>query len=155
MIGFGKTQKLVVSAVHKNRLASGKLSNRELVTLGEAISAGGYVIPPLIIMKSSKGWHMEDWYKNTSLPEDALVATSETAYINDEIALDWISHYYIHSKRYQRGRYRLLLLDGHASHKTYEFLSFCLEKDIIPFFLVPHTTHICQPGGVPGACTEK
>ena len=36
-------------------------------------------------------------------------------------------------------------MDNHASHTTIEFLDFCKENLIIPWYFVPHTTHICQP----------
>jgi hypothetical protein len=39
----------------------------------------------------------------------------------------------------------LLLLDGHESHKTYEFLDFCVQHKILVYFLRPHTSHITQP----------
>jgi hypothetical protein len=74
-----------------------------------------------------------------------LVSTSSTAYVNDEIALGWIKHFDKYSIRCQTGEYRILLFDGHVSHKTHEFLSYCVDHKIIPFFLRPHTSHICQP----------
>jgi hypothetical protein len=44
-----------------------------------------------------------------------------------------------------KGEPRLLLMDGHGSHLTYDFLKFCEKLHIIPFCFVPHTTHIAQP----------
>jgi hypothetical protein len=38
----------------------------------------------------------------------------------------------------------LLLLDGHDSHKSYEFLKFCCTHSIVVLWLLPHTTHILQ-----------
>jgi len=86
---------------------------------------------------------MEDWYRKTSISDDLLVSTSSTAYMNDEIALHWVKHFDKYSTRCQTGEYRILLFDGHEAHKTHEFLSYCVK--IIPFFLRPHTSHICQP----------
>ena len=40
---------------------------------------------------------------------------------------------------------RLLLLDNHSSHLTYEFIKFADEHGIILFTLPPHTTHFLQP----------
>ena len=40
---------------------------------------------------------------------------------------------------------RLLILDGHDSHVTWEFLDYCLQNDIIPLCLPAHSTHILQP----------
>ena len=41
--------------------------------------------------------------------------------------------------------YRLLLLDGHASHYNYPFLKFCIDNRIIPFCMPSHSTHDLQP----------
>jgi len=40
---------------------------------------------------------------------------------------------------------RLLIMDGHSSHVSWEFLDYCLTHDIIPFCLPPHSTHLLQP----------
>ena len=37
------------------------------------------------------------------------------------------------------------ILDGHASHFSWEFLSFCLEHNMLVLCLPPHSTHILQP----------
>jgi hypothetical protein len=44
-----------------------------------------------------------------------------------------------------RGTTRLLLLDGHGSHTTLNFIEYCDSHDIIPFLLPPHSTHLLQP----------
>ena len=36
-------------------------------------------------------------------------------------------------------------MDGHSSHVSWQFLDYCLRKDIIPFCLPPHSTHLLQP----------
>jgi hypothetical protein len=36
-------------------------------------------------------------------------------------------------------------MDSHSSHTSYEFLEYCLENRIIPFFLPAHSTHHLQP----------
>ena len=41
--------------------------------------------------------------------------------------------------------YRLLILDGHNSHCTYQFCSFAEKNKIIILCLPSHTTHILQP----------
>ena len=42
-------------------------------------------------------------------------------------------------------RYRLLVLDGHNSHCTYEFCKFAADHKIIVACLPAHTTHALQP----------
>jgi hypothetical protein len=43
------------------------------------------------------------------------------------------------------GDYRLLILDGHNSHCTYQFIKFSAEHHIIIICLPSHTTHALQP----------
>lgn len=40
---------------------------------------------------------------------------------------------------------RLLIIDGHGSHETTEFLWRCLEHNIYVLFLPAHTSHVLQP----------
>ena len=61
------------------------------------------------------------------------------------IAYQWIQHFHHATKNQTKGTHRLLLCDGYGSHLTYEFVRFCEDKKIIPFFLLPHTSHILQP----------
>jgi hypothetical protein len=74
------------------------------------------MIPPIVVLKSKSDIHMEDWYRSTSIPDNTLVGTSETAYIKDELALNWIEHFNRFSK--PQGTYQILLFDGHESHKA-------------------------------------
>jgi hypothetical protein len=44
-----------------------------------------------------------------------------------------------------RRKYRLLLLDGHGSHLTEEFLEYCHRHKILLGIYPPHSTHTLQP----------
>lgn len=44
-----------------------------------------------------------------------------------------------------KGKYRLLIFDGHASHISTKVIQFCISNDIILLCLPAHTTHILQP----------
>jgi len=70
---------------------------------------------------------------------------SDTSYSNNEGCLKSLSHFDKFSARRQVSVSRLLLLDGHGSYCTREFISLCNKKYIIPFCLPPHTTHLLQP----------
>jgi len=43
------------------------------------------------------------------------------------------------------GYTRLLIMDGHTSHVSWQFFDYCLEHNIIPLCLPPHSTHLLQP----------
>ncbi len=89
--------------------------------------------------------HQQNWYANTDLHDDTLIAVSDTGYANDELSFEWLRHFDRHSAQRTQGAYRLLILDGYGSHCTYHFLQYCEQKKILPFTLLPHTTHLCQP----------
>ena len=79
------------------------------------------------------------------LSDDVLITTAESGYSNDWLALQWIKHFDKHSRNIRKGAWRLLIMDGHGSHHTREFLEYCDAHNIIPFGLPSHTTHLLQP----------
>jgi hypothetical protein len=44
-----------------------------------------------------------------------------------------------------RSGYRLLLLDGHGSHVTMDFIDYCNDNKILLAIFPPHATHTVQP----------
>lgn len=139
-IGIGKGHYILTEhpeQVHSLPMAS----NRESLTVVEAISAAGEVVPAMLVIAAKT--HQAAWFE--SLHNDTLVGVADTGYMNDELMLAWIAHFEKHSARYQRGSWRLLLLDGYGSHHTLEFINYCEEHRIIPFGLPSHSTHFLQP----------
>jgi hypothetical protein len=116
-------------------------TNREHLTVSECISAGGYVLPPVIIIKGKA--LLRSYFEG--MPDDWLVTTSETGYINDAISLAIIKHIDKHSIQRQVGLKRLLLLDNHECHLSIAFLEYAEKHNFILFALPPHTTHFLQP----------
>jgi hypothetical protein len=44
-----------------------------------------------------------------------------------------------------KGKYRLLILDGHGNHATAEFDQSRSENNIIALYMPPHSSHLLQP----------
>jgi hypothetical protein len=62
------------------------------------------------------------------------------------LGLRWLDeHFDFHTRTRSAGRPRLLLIDGHASHISYEFCRFALEHNIHLISLPAHSTHLLQP----------
>ena len=40
---------------------------------------------------------------------------------------------------------RLLIIDGHGSHETTDFMYLCFQHNIYLLYLPPHTSHVVQP----------
>jgi hypothetical protein len=49
-------------------------------------------------------------------------------------------------KKARYGRdWRLLIIDGHGSHLTMDFINYCDEHRILIAIMPPHSTHTLQP----------
>jgi hypothetical protein len=50
-----------------------------------------------------------------------------------------------HTAEKARRQWRLLILDGHGSHLTREFIDYCEQKKVFLTVYPPHSTHTLQP----------
>jgi hypothetical protein len=61
--------------------------------------------------------------------------------------MEWLKHF--DKETNKCGRHptakRLLIMDGHGSHLTVDFIEYYDLHSIIPFLLPPHATHLLQP----------
>jgi len=80
-----------------------------------------------------------------TIPNTFLIGVSDTSYSNDNLALKRLSHFEAFSAKCQVRSWRLLILDGHDSHSTREFITFRDEHQILLFCLPSHCTHLLQP----------
>ena len=83
------------------------------------------------------------WFNE--LDGDNRIAVTETGYINDLLAFQWIQHFERSTRARTKGAWRMLLCDGFGSHLTFEFVKFCEDQKILLFFLPSHCSHILQP----------
>jgi hypothetical protein len=141
-LGQGGSQKKI-TAVENKEISAGKNTNRDSLTIAEAISASGDFAAPVIILPGVE--LLEKWTK-ARLPGRFLLTTSPAGYITDELFYDWLINIFgPASKKLQLGAKRLLLLDGHTTHLTIEVWEYCKEENIILFTTPPHLTHLVQP----------
>ncbi|KJZ68123.1 hypothetical protein HIM_12484 [Hirsutella minnesotensis 3608] len=140
-IGVGKDQLIVTKRARAHYF--GIPENRESATAIEAISASGEVIPAFLILAAQM--HMASWYQIPELDQETVIRPTPTGYSNDMISLEWLQHFDRHSAKSSKSSRRLLLLDGHGSHHTRQFIQYCDEKGIIPFGMPPKLTHVLQP----------
>jgi hypothetical protein len=137
-IGVGKNQMIVTK--HRRVHYFGIPENRESATAIEAISVGRNHIPAFLIFAGQL--HVAHWYQQPELDDRTAIVTSASGYSNDEISFMWPKHFNKYSKTSQVGRKRLLILDGHGSHHTKEFIQYCDDNNIIPFGMPPNLTHL-------------
>ena len=74
------------------------------------------------------------------------VCILENEWTNDSLRYFWLKdHFDVLTWPNNLLQYCLLLLNGHSSHKTFEFLSYSHQHQIVVFCLPAHTTHKLQP----------
>ena len=112
----------------------------------ECICSTGTVIPPFVIWSAQS--HRDNWVplNMKSSMDGSVFATSPNGYTDHELGFEWVSKVFHPSTVATcRGHTRLLLMDGHSSHLTSQFLGFCHDNNILPLCLPSHTTHLLQP----------
>ena len=143
-MGLCTTSKVVTAAECSERPRTVIQGNREWVTIIECIGSSGCYIPPLIILKGKE--QQAIWYQEPDLPQEWQIATSPNGWTSDSIGLRWLKDVFEpYSKNHSVGAKQLLILDGHSSHLTADFDTFCKENAIICLCMPPHSSHLLQP----------
>uniref|UniRef100_A0A8H7K6L1 DDE-1 domain-containing protein n=1 Tax=Bionectria ochroleuca TaxID=29856 RepID=A0A8H7K6L1_BIOOC len=130
---------------YSDRVARPKLvqpGNREWVSLIQAINAAGWAIPPFLVVKGQ--YHLSSWTQDNNLPPNWRISVSENGWTSNEFAVDWIKHFDQSTRTQTKGKYRLLVLDGHESHHSMEFEEYCKQNNIITLCMPPHSSHLLQ-----------
>jgi hypothetical protein len=117
--------------------------NREWATAICAVAADGHVVPPFLCVQGR--FHLAPWYQNGNVPRDWVVTTTQNGWTDNKTGLQWLKHFDGATRTRRKGRYRMLVLDGHESHINAEFNEYCKENDIIPLCLPSHSSHLTQP----------
>ncbi|PQE08069.1 DDE superfamily endonuclease protein [Rutstroemia sp. NJR-2017a WRK4] len=146
MMGMIHPYMVVTKAERVGRAKSIQPGNRDWATAIVAISAGGEVIPPYLLVKGVIVYTL--WVTTTGWPISWPIKPTENGWTNDETGLDWIQHFDKHTAGLVKGIWRLLVLDGHSSHMTVAFHEYCTEYKIKVLCLPPHSSHLTQPADV-------
>lgn len=141
-LGQATGAKVIVPARCKYQFVT-QDGNRENVTVVECIGASGTVLPPLVIFKGT--YHQWGWYDN-SVPQDWVIGISPKGWTDETLSLEWLQRIFdIQTEPTKEDQYRLLLVDGHSSHISWEFIEHCLDNKIIALRLPLHSTRWLQP----------
>jgi hypothetical protein len=118
--------------------------NREWVSVMECISADGNVLDPLFIYAGKA--HLMGNHDYEEDEDPAVFAISDNGWTNDNIGFLWLKdHFEVVTRPANPAEYRLLILDGHSSHLTLEFLDYARDHKIEILCFPPHSTHLLQP----------
>jgi hypothetical protein len=139
-MGIGGSVKVVTASERRLKPIGVQPGGREWATLIAGINTMGWMIPPFFIFKAKN--HDRCWYHN---PKDWRIGVSENGWTTNELGIEWLRHFIQHTEARTVGSYRLLILDGHESHKSLAFQDLCEENKIITLCMPPHASHILQP----------
>ena len=134
VIGSADTDSTIIQAAKE----------REWVTTIECINPEGIALTPLVIFK---GKHVqEQWFIPEETPDWAYTS-SNSAFTTNDIGLRWLREIFIPqtAKHLVEGEWRLLILDGHKSHISTDFIQAAYLNKVWCYYLIPHTSHIFQP----------
>ena len=141
-MGLAGAAKVVTSSNRVDRPKKLQATNKEWVTVISCIGTQGYIIPPFVIFKGKQ--YNSAWF-NKHLPSQWAFSMSDNGWTTNQHGLQWIQHFNKHTEKLTKGIKRLLVLDGHASHQSMEFLAYCLENKIVCLYMPPHSSHLLQP----------
>ena len=141
-MGLTSTARVITRSEYYGRRSVLQPGNHEWVTVVESIGASGWVLPPVIIFKGKQ--YQQAWFEE--LPRDWRFEVSLNGWTTDEIGLRWLEKTFIPATNsHTKGKYRLLILDGHGSHLTPQFDQICAQNNIISICMPPHSSHLLQP----------
>ena len=143
LMGMIASGMVVIGTERREKPKAVQPGNREWITVIQAINAEGWPIPPFII--GAGQYHLANWYRESNLPGDWAIATTQNGWTDNETGLEWLKHFNRCTTNRSIGVYRLLILDGHESHHSIEFERYCEENKIIRLCMPPHSSHLLQP----------
>jgi|SRR5436853_894068 len=116
---------------------------QEWVTVMECVSVDGTFIPPLIIFKGENicmNWIPKD------APMNWHISCNTKGWTSNMHGVEWMKKCFEPATREKaNGEKRLLICDGHDSHISADFISHCIQNDIVLILLPPHASHLMQP----------
>jgi flagellar biosynthesis GTPase FlhF len=121
--------------------------SREWITVLACICSDGTPLSPSLIFQSTAGALQSAWVEAINPNKHSVFVTSSpSGWTNNDIGLAWLKEVFEReTARYARTGYRLLIVDGHSSHVTIDFLNYCNNHKILVAVYPPHSTHRLQP----------
>src|ERR1700761_759439 len=136
---------LVLGMAEKKKTYKKDDGRREWTTIIECISANGRHLHPLVIFKGKDV--QQQWFPDEGIEafKDWKFESSAKGWTDNDIAVRWLMTVFIPQTWVPRNRPRLLVVDGHGSHTTDDFMYGCFNANIYLLFLPPHASHVMQP----------
>lgn len=121
-------------------------TSRTWTSIIECVSATGVLLEPTIIFKGAT--IQDQWFRDSFARSHPTWHTtvSENGWTSNDIAVEWLERVFLpQTDTGDPSDTRLLVLDGHGSHTTDEFITTCFLNNVHLLFLPAHTSHVLQP----------
>ncbi|KAL9572016.1 hypothetical protein ACKAV7_003848 [Fusarium commune] len=145
MAGFGLDSLVIGSSDPKRKTFLKGSQSRTWTSFLEAVTATGRLLKPGIIFKGKElqqQWFIEelkevaDWY----------YITSNNGWTDNHIAVEWLREVYLpQTQPEDESDARLIILDGHRSHVSDEWMATCFLNNVYCCYLPAHCSHGLQP----------
>lgn len=134
------------SLTQRERAIALQDGNREWITLLACVGASGVALPPALIYQGNAGIQ-SSWVDDLMAAQhQVFVGYSPTGWTNNDLGLAWLKLVFDRYTKAVAGRsWRLLIVDGHGSHVTADFIEYCISNRILLAIFPPHSTHSLQP----------
>ncbi|KAI1006794.1 hypothetical protein K3495_g1425 [Podosphaera aphanis] len=136
---------LVLESSEYRSILNKQPRSRAWTSIIECIPATGKALPPPVIYKGIN--FQQQWFPldKTSCDSWKFTAT-ENRWITNTTAVEWLKGMFLPSTAPgDPQEKRLLIVDGHGSHETNEFMSKCFQNNVNLLFLPSPTSHVLQP----------
>ena len=145
----GNTKRIFSRRLYEQKGARQALEDgsSEWITVIACICSDGKALSPTLIFQGANGAVQSSWVEAVQAGEHSVFTTSSpSGWSNNDIGLAWLKQVFEReTRRHASTGYRLLLLDGHGSHVTMDFIEYCNDNKILLFVFPPHATHTLQP----------
>jgi hypothetical protein len=120
--------------------------NREWMTILACVCADRTALPPGLLFAAANNALQSAWVEDIEAGKHEVFGTrSPNGWTNNDIGLAWLEQVFDrYTKAKARRSYRLLIVDGHGSHVTREFIDYCDHNRILLMIFPPHSTYTLQ-----------
>ncbi|KAH7461560.1 hypothetical protein FOMA001_g19031 [Fusarium oxysporum f. sp. matthiolae] len=145
MAGFGLDSLVVGSSDPRKKAFLKGSQSRTWTSFLEAVTATGRLLKPGIIFKGKE--LQQQWFID-ELKEvaDWYYITSDNGWTDNHIAIEWLREVYLpQTQPEDESDARLIILDGHRSHVSDEWMATCFLNNVYCCYLPAHCSHGLQP----------
>ncbi len=120
------------------------LENRKSLIIIEEVNVADHKLISFVLIIQRQRL-MQNWIQFESFAE-TLIKTFENEFTSDEIIIVWLKHFILHTNSNTNSlqEWKLLLMNQHDNHCTFEFVRLANDHHIRSFSFISHFTHCMQ-----------